>query len=196
MGFQNFVSVENAGYARGIMVACKDDKMKISLVTKEDHFIHLEVENIHGEVWMFTIVYASPQDNRRRCLWESMKNIVGAMNKPWLVTGDFNDIVCASEKKGGGPVSIRKCNLFRDNIDDCSSTDLGANGTKFTWRGPVFHGGKRNFERLDRALINEDWILMFINFLVKVLPRVDFSDHHPIMITLNNTCFERCPKPF
>lgn len=118
------------------------------------------------------------------------------INKPWLVVGDFNDIVCANEKKGGGQVFARKCNKFRENIEDCSLSDLGCNGPKFTWHEPIYHGGQSIFKRLDRALSNEKWKLIFANFQIRVLTRVEFSDHHPIMISLNGNYTERSPKPF
>jgi hypothetical protein len=62
--------------------------------------------------------------------------------------------------------------------------DVGAVGSRFTWRGPLYNGHMRIFERLDRALCNDEWRLMFPNAVVKVLPRIQFSDHHPIMVHL------------
>jgi hypothetical protein len=103
----------------------------------------------------------------------------------WLVAGDLNDVMSQDEKKGGVPVSSRRCNIFLDNINACNLIDLGAVGLKFTWKGPLFNGHERIFERLDRALGNDEWRLLFPEAVVKVLPRIDFSDHHPIMVLLN-----------
>jgi hypothetical protein len=50
--------------------------------------------------------------------------------------------------------------------------------------GPKFQGGDRIFERLDRALSNDAWRMGFPNAVVKVLTRVSFSDHHPLLIQL------------
>jgi hypothetical protein len=61
--------------------------------------------------------------------------------------------------------------------------DLGASGSKFTWRGPLY-AGAWIFERLYRALSNDSWRISFPEAIVKVLPRLDFSDHHPILISL------------
>ncbi|GAU43241.1 hypothetical protein TSUD_241320 [Trifolium subterraneum] len=65
------------------------------------------------------------------------------------------------EKRGGAPVSMRRCNTFKERIDSCHLMDLGAVGPRYTWRGPIFHGGQRIFERLDRALSNDRWRLAF-----------------------------------
>lgn len=53
---------------------------------------------------------------------------------------------------------------------------------KFTWRGPIYHGGQRIYEKLDRVLCNEEWHMDFSESHEKVLTRVAFSDHHPILI--------------
>ncbi|XP_058782140.1 uncharacterized protein LOC131656434 [Vicia villosa] len=66
----------------------------------------------------------------------------------------------------------------------------------FTWRGPVFHGGQRIYEKLDRAMSKDEWRLMFPDAYVKVLLRVEFSDHHPILINLKDEEFVYQGKPF
>lgn len=76
-----------------------------------------------------------------KSLWEELKIIVDTMNEAWLVSGDFNDIASLDEKKGGVKVSICKCNIFKECINNCKLLDLVASGHKFTWRGPIYHGG-------------------------------------------------------
>ncbi|GAU34270.1 hypothetical protein TSUD_321160 [Trifolium subterraneum] len=69
-------------------------------------------------------------------------------------------------------------------------------GFKFTWRGPVYHGGQRIYERLDRALCNSNWRLMFPDGFVKVLTRVEYSDHHPILISTKAAPHLVAPRQF
>ncbi|PNX77424.1 hypothetical protein L195_g033391 [Trifolium pratense] len=106
------------------------------------------------------------------------------MEREWILAGDFNDIANPLEKKSGIPANQRRCDKFVDRINECSLIDCGAIGPKFTWRGPMFHNGDRIFERLDRALNNDNWRFGFSEAVVKVLPRVDFSYHHPLLIAL------------
>ncbi|MCI32166.1 hypothetical protein A2U01_0053378, partial [Trifolium medium] len=115
-------------------------------------------------------------------LWHELKLYADQMREPWMLAGDFNDIACSAEKKGGVAASARKCNIFVERINSCHLLDLGYVGTKFTWRGPLYHGGGRIFERLDRALCNDVWRLEFSKAFVRTLPRLEFSDHHPILI--------------
>ncbi|XP_058746367.1 uncharacterized protein LOC131619271 [Vicia villosa] len=72
-------------------------------------------------------------------------------------------------------------------MEGCKLHDMGVSGPQFTWRGGMYHGGQRIYERLDRVIGNEDWKFMFPDSYIKVLTRVSFSDHHPIMLALSNT---------
>jgi hypothetical protein len=154
LGYDGFSATEVNGYAGGIVVAWKEDHINVDICKKKIQFMHLRVHYPNGRYWFFTPIYASPNEENRRILWDDLKHIADSMQDPWMLAGDFNDIACAAEKKGGAPISIRKCNKFKERMDMCHLMDLGAIGSKFTWRGPIYHGGQRIFERLDRALSN------------------------------------------
>jgi hypothetical protein len=196
LGYDGFIATNVEGFSGGIVVVWKEECMKVELQFKKFQFIHLQVCYLNGINWFFTPIYASPNDDNRRVLWEDLKNIAASMHSPWMLAGDFNDIASEEEKKGGAVVSIRKCNIFKNRINDCNLMDLGAVGSKFTWRGPIYHGGQRIFERLDRALSNESWRLAFPDGYVKVLTRVDFSDQHPLLISPIDDSYPIAPKQF
>ncbi|XP_058753528.1 uncharacterized protein LOC131626710 [Vicia villosa] len=186
LGFHDFLHVDNVGFSGGILVASKEDNIKVSLICCGDQYIQLQAHNKNGQKWVFTVVYTSPYEGKRRLLWESLNNIATANNNnPWLMAGDFNDIAFANDKKGGGLASAKRCGIFRDNMDKCNLLER----TDLSW-------GLRIYERLDRSIGNEEWRLMFTDAQVKVLTRVDFSDHHPIMIALAGNNYERIPKLF
>lgn len=90
------------GYAGGIVVAWKEEFLTVELITKKFQFIHLKMRLEKEREWYFTPVYASPNEDNRRILWEELKVIADNMNQPWLLAGDFNDITSYHEKKGGG----------------------------------------------------------------------------------------------
>lgn len=47
---------------------------------------------------LFSVVYASPKKLNRKILWNNMVVVSESHNFPWLVIGDFNEILCAKEK--------------------------------------------------------------------------------------------------
>lgn len=113
-----------------------------------------------------------------------------------MLLGDFNDILSQEEKKGGALVSLRKCQIFKQRINDFNLMDIGAIGPGYTWRGPRNNGFQRLFERLDRGLSNHMWRLLFCEALLEVLPRVEFSDHYPLLVSLYGQNLISLQKPF
>ncbi|CAJ2673329.1 unnamed protein product [Trifolium pratense] len=196
LGFDSVVANEVQGFAGGIVVAWQSDCISVDVCKKNFQYLHLKVKYTNGDRWYFTPTYASPIEMTRNLLWNDLQSIAQNMKDPWLVAGDFNDIVCAEEKKGGAAASGRKCKIFKTRIDACSLIDIGAMGPKFTWRGPKYHGGQRIYERLDRALCNGQWRLLFPDGYVKVLTRLDFSDHHPILISPKEVPHPSAPRQF
>lgn len=53
-------------------------------------------------------------------------------NFPWLVVGDFNEILTQTEKMGGKPRGDRLMESFRDALESCNLVDLGHVGDAFT----------------------------------------------------------------
>lgn len=106
--------------------------------------------------WWFTAVYASPNDNCKKLLWEELKDIVNNLKGSWMVACDFNDIAVVQDKKGGLPASYLRCMRMRDRMDSCNLNNLEACDPKFTWIGTVYHDGQRIYVKLDRALSNDD----------------------------------------
>jgi hypothetical protein len=158
--------------------------------------MYLKMSYPGGCSWYFTPIYASPIEENKRVLWEDLKLIADRMLEPWMIAGDFNDIVCAAEKKNGAPVSIRRCNIFRERINSCNLMDLGTIGAKFAWRGPIYHGGQIIYERIDRGMSNDKWRIQFLDRVVKVLTRIDFSDHHPPLIEPISMKHNVAPRQF
>ena len=109
-----------------------------------------------------------------------MANLISS---PQLIVGDFNDITNRLERKCGGPIYFKCCNEFSAWIDNHGFLDMGWRCLKFTQRGTKIDGQERIFRRLDRAICNQEWRIIFSKAIVKILLRV-YTDHHPLLINL------------
>jgi hypothetical protein len=126
LGFDEFIATDVEGYAGGILVAWKKDYLEVDVCRRNFQYIHLRIKYPNGDWWFFTPIYASPLETRRNALWNELKTLARSIFEPWLLAGDFNDIVSPDEKRGGASASRRKCAIFRDRIDACNLIDLGA----------------------------------------------------------------------
>ncbi|KAI9074990.1 hypothetical protein K1719_043040 [Acacia pycnantha] len=118
--------------------------------------------------FLLTAVYVLPENSQKLLFWEELRNLASSITNPWVVMGDFNDIASASERTGGsGPIGSR-LHSFTSQMQQCHLSDLGAIGPKFTWRGPRLRDGRRLFERLDRAIVNQSFLSQFSDCIIQV----------------------------
>ncbi|KAK9669065.1 hypothetical protein RND81_13G106800 [Saponaria officinalis] len=70
---------------------------------------------------------------------------------------------------------------FRSPINDCGLLDLGYVGDPFTWWNKQSEPNNI-YERLDRALVNPDWVDLHPTLMLHHLA-MESSDHNPIKIS-------------
>lgn len=54
--------------------------------------------NSDSSLFVLTAVSASPQFNKRKCMWQHLEDFVATINRPWVLLGDFNDMLSKDEK--------------------------------------------------------------------------------------------------
>lgn len=119
-------------------------------------FIHFKVSINKIFCSWVTAIYASPVPSLRKQLWDYLGSIASTMSGPWLLGGDFNSILYASEKRGGSPTSSGICGLFKNWFHSNSMHDLHFQGPMFTWSRGIL------LKRHDRAVCNMEWVTSFL----------------------------------
>lgn len=110
-------------------------------------------------------------------LWQDLVSILAQhVLGPWVVLGDFNCVLGAHEKRGGGPPNASSCNEFLQMCDTCELLDIPTKGLSFTW------SSRRTEVRLDRAIGNLDWIEAWPSLECCTLTKAT-SDHCPILLS-------------
>ena len=144
--------------------------------------------------WLIYAIYASPRLAERRMLWPNLSEVANLHTLPWLLLGDFNEVLCEEEKFGGRQVNLNRALEFKDCIDACNVIDLGFASPKFTWtnKRPI---SDLILERIDRCFANPEWRLLFLEATVTHLP-CTFYDHHPVLVKLCKPRTDHGSKPF
>ena len=97
--------VNPAGFSRGIWLLWNEGpSFSVEIITCSEHSIHALIK-VHSPSlsFLFTAVYAPPQFNRRKSFWDYLQNLAVNISLPWLLLGDFNDMISEEEKLGGLP---------------------------------------------------------------------------------------------
>lgn len=63
------------------------------------------------------------------CLADSLHTI---KSNSWLIGGDLNQLLAASDKFGGDRINHFRTSIFRDYLNHCNLLDLGFRESKFT----------------------------------------------------------------
>ena len=159
----------------GGLVMWWHSSLNVTSTEVSPNFIDVRVDEHTVSAWRFTGFYGEPSADRKHLSWQYIRDLKAMNNIPWLIGGDFNDIMFGSEKEGGNIRPQRCMQLFREADDDCSLEDLGFIGEEFTWqRGRIR-------ERLDRVFGNQDGLAMFPALGV-IHEGWDKSDHRPILM--------------
>jgi endonuclease/exonuclease/phosphatase family metal-dependent hydrolase len=144
------------------------------------NFINLIVKEKEEEEWRLTCYYGYPERGRRRQAWDLLRELRDMSDLPWCIIGDFNDLLSQEDKKGNHPHPNWLCNGFRSAVGDCDLTDIQLEAYLYTW---IKSRGSSHVieERLDRAMANSNWIMLYPN--VKLLNLLSsHSDHSPILL--------------
>ncbi|CAL5371297.1 unnamed protein product [Camellia sinensis] len=181
LGFTTSTIVDPVGRVGGIWLIWDPSQVSVSAHVANSQVIQAIVKRENYEDWVLATVYASLNIGMRQNLWNELENSANTIGSPWLVAGNFNDIMGQNERRSFSQNRQNyRCRKFLDNINRCGLMDLGCTSSKFTW-SKNRQGMANTMERLDRALCNAEWRTTFPEGAVKNLPRT-YSDHLPLMV--------------
>ena len=162
-----------------ILILWKEDKATLEIMEKSDQVIHCLVTRKSSSIkFHLSFVYAFNTIVGRRPLWDNLRRFGSDCVGPWMILGDFNNVLSNDEKVNGLPVSSYATRDFRNCCYDTDMSDMSSSGVFYTWSNNSI------WCKLDRAMINRKWVL---DGLI-AQARYDFpgklSDHSPCTVTL------------
>ena len=195
--FKYCFTVPSLGRSGGLVLLWNDD---IQVTIHNYSINHIDATVcLQGVLqWRFTGFYGNPITHRRRESWALLDKLHSLMDLPWLLMGDFNEILSSDERSNESAGSQRSMYEFGEVINRCGLVDLGYRGYPFTWengRDAEAHIQKR----LDRAVASILWMNMFPLCTLDHL-QSSYSDHVPILfhtaIEHNRARPKRRPRKF
>ncbi|CAM8959766.1 unnamed protein product [Rhodiola kirilowii] len=97
LGFQNNFVVESRGKAGGLMLLWRDF-IDLSICSYSDY--HIDALIGGDDSFKVTLFYGHPETHRRAESWNLIWTLNGMIEKPWLIFGDFNEVLFGWEVKG------------------------------------------------------------------------------------------------
>ncbi|KAL9170488.1 hypothetical protein ABFS82_04G147800 [Erythranthe guttata] len=154
------LNVNKIGKSGGLALLWRKDITVNVLSYSQNHIdATVSMPRIEG-IWRFTGFYGVADHTLRHRSWNLLRTLAEGMALPWVIGGDFNEILCNSEKIGGVPKMPGMIEAFRSTLDECGLSDLGFEGEQFTWcnNREAPHTIR---SRLDRVCCSTDWVARF-----------------------------------
>lgn len=151
------------------------------------------VTSIAKPTWLLFAIYSSPWFAERRLLWENLESVVNLHSMPWVITGDFNEVLMGDDKLGGSSINISRALQFQECLDTYRMINIGFSGPRYNWsnRKP-FHQLVQ--ERIDRVFVNVEWNSILPEAAVFHLEKVQLN-HCPIKLCSENNRDFHPPLP-
>ncbi|CAM8909274.1 unnamed protein product [Rhodiola kirilowii] len=177
LGFESGFSVERKGKSGGLALWWNKSG---GVLVKSYSDYHIDAIFEGEQTFRVTLFYGQPKVNRRSETWDLLRKLSIEIDLPWLVFGDFNEVLLGWEVKGRRIRGEWQMKKFRSVMEECGLTDLGFRGSTFTFSNKR-KGNLETKARLDRALANQVWRSMFPEAEV-IHETSGMSDHSPLVI--------------
>lgn len=149
-------------------------------MSSSDHVIHYEVFDIAGKkLWLMTVIYPHNQPIKRKFLWMDLKQIARHIHDPWMILGDFNNVLTVADMIGGNHVQVIELEELENMMRHASIYEHETKGAYFAWSNR--HASGTIYSRIDRAICNRSWFLQYSECEIEVMT-AHISYHYPLKL--------------
>lgn len=172
-----------------ILLLWNPDKVKLSLLLAMPQVMHTMVTcRISSISFSISFIYAASSLVNRREAWGNLIDIGTDLTSPWLVLGDFNNVLFPVDRANGREVCPYEVKNFSDCCSALGLVDLNSVGQFFTW------SNNSVLSKIDRVLVNQVWLSSALYGLAHFLPAGCLSDHSPSVVSLLSPVFNCKPS--
>lgn len=143
---------EPDGIGGGLALLWKEE-IQVKILQQTNKWIDAHI--VWQEYEFFLIgIYGDPVYAEREKVWEQLMRLSMSRNGPWMLLGDFNEILSNEEKKGRVLRNESSFFPFRNMMNVCGLLEVTFQGNDLSWfrfrsSGPVHC-------KLDRVVANTD----------------------------------------
>ncbi|XP_073060321.1 uncharacterized protein [Primulina eburnea] len=173
-----------------ICVVWNPNKVDLNVLSMTEQSVHVCIEYLSSKTRICaSFVYGLHTIVLRRALWDDLIEFGATNSLPWMVLGDFNTVLSPNEKVGGLMVKNYDIRDFVDCVATLDLLDLRQVGCAFTW------SNSKVCSKLDRVLVNQQWVTLHLDGYVDFVPPGCVSDHTVSIVSFVHPPAKR-DKPF
>ena len=128
--YTKYFSIPPVGCSGGLALLWKDN-VDINILESLSNLIDTEV-TFKGSSSFISFVYGAPAVENRSAFWNKLSQVGLGRDSPWLLSGDFNEILDNSEKVGGPARWEGSFTAFRSFVSQNGLWDLKHSGNQLS----------------------------------------------------------------
>ncbi|GJZ47930.1 RNA-directed DNA polymerase, eukaryota, reverse transcriptase zinc-binding domain protein, partial [Tanacetum coccineum] len=171
-----------------IMIGWDKDKVDVMVVhmTRQVMLVVIKIIKLKQKVFC-SFVYASNSGIERRSMWNELRRFKAITSGcPWIFMGDFSVTLNLEEHFGGGSKVNSDMQDFGDCVNDIEVGDVNCTLLFCTWIKSPSKLETSILKKLDRVMVNSDFIDHYGNANARFLPFL-ISDHSSVVLHIPNT---------
>lgn len=175
--------IDNFANANGgrIVIFWNPASVDLEEIQKHGQIVHCIVKcKVSSVTTRISFIYAANSLISRREVWQNLCDYGDQLNDPWLILGDFNNVLKPDERCNGSLVRPYETRNFEDCCSALGLLDLQSVGQLFTWSNNTV------LCKLDRVMVNQAWLATGRFGVANFLPATCISDHSPALVSLLN----------
>lgn len=173
--FDSLAYLPTAETRGGVVLAWDSSVVDVDQFQWDTDFITGMVHTKAGASWWLSVVYAPQGDALKTSFLEELNAQREFCSGPWMILGDFNMILRASEKNNTN-LNRSTMGKFRTFVDNNELKEVYMNGRRFTWSN---ERDTPTMTKIDRVLVSVDWELENPDCLLQALSS-GVSNHAPL----------------
>lgn len=113
-----------------------------------------------------------------RTLWNVLLSMASARLSPWILLGDFNNVIFDDERMNGSLVKLYETRDFLNCVLSLGFVDVPSIGCRLTWTNIMM------WSKLDKVMVNDAWLQLDLYVHAHFLPSGQESDHSPCVVSI------------
>jgi hypothetical protein len=99
LGYSGCFAISSEGQSGGLVLFWLSS-VSVTLMPCNSRCIDVHITPEVGVKWRATFVYGEPRREHRNAFWDFLRFMRDQWNGPWLVCGDFNEVLSQDEHVG------------------------------------------------------------------------------------------------
>jgi hypothetical protein len=92
-GLRNCLSIDSVGLSGGLALFW-DESINVTLLSQGECYFDVVIKEDPGVTpWRATFIYGEPRVENRGDMWDLLRDLCGVWSGPWMVIGDFNEVM-------------------------------------------------------------------------------------------------------